>query len=115
MYQVYSGPTIQVCLLTFTGLDTQPWATMELLGERFTMPHLWEGIARGGPQNTAVPCRLSFTRTAQPRPTAARLVHGREGGALMALHGGGRDPHNVAQGSTQMCHCSIALAPRQAP
>jgi hypothetical protein len=24
MYQVYSGPTIQVCLLTFTGLDTQP-------------------------------------------------------------------------------------------
>lgn len=24
MYQVYSGPTIQVCLLTLTGFDTQP-------------------------------------------------------------------------------------------
>jgi hypothetical protein len=24
MYQEYSGPTIQVCLLTLTGLDTQP-------------------------------------------------------------------------------------------
>jgi hypothetical protein len=40
MYQVYSGPTIHVCLLTFTGLDTQPCATMELWGARFTMPHL---------------------------------------------------------------------------
>lgn len=40
MYQVYSGPTIHVCRLTFTGLDTQPCATMELWGARFTMPHL---------------------------------------------------------------------------
>jgi hypothetical protein len=40
MYQVYSGPTIHVCLLTLMGLDTQPCDTSELWGARFTMPHL---------------------------------------------------------------------------